>query len=326
VIAGYYGFGNAGDELILFALVRRFRQKNPNLSITVLSQEPDETARCFGVRALNRWRPWTWVPSFVNASHFILGGGGLLQESTGPWNHFYYLSLLLAAKLFRCRTEVIALGVDPMANPLNRVWTRWVLNVAADDVSVRDDPSRKALVNVGVTIPISLRPDPVFDLNVEPPLFAPSGIALALSESRCYPDWSSKIISLCERLNKELHVPLDLLVFFPEEDESLARDIAAHCPAIRQVRISTNPIDLLAWMPQYQLVAATRFHALVLAARSNVSFIGWGSQNKVSSLCKEREMPYINTEEKWDENDEFRLLTSMYQSRNKSVILETRTA
>ncbi len=128
VLAGYYGFGNAGDELILYSLIRRFRRNNPTLSITVLSQSPLDTERIFDVHAVNRWRPWTWISALFSASHFVLGGGGLLQESTGPWNHFYYLSLVILAKLFGCSTEVIALGVDPISKPANRFWTRFALN------------------------------------------------------------------------------------------------------------------------------------------------------------------------------------------------------
>ena len=66
VIAGYYGFGNAGDELILYSLIRRFRRNNPKLSITVLSQKPLDTERIFDVHAVNRWRPWTWIAVVVD--------------------------------------------------------------------------------------------------------------------------------------------------------------------------------------------------------------------------------------------------------------------
>ena len=36
-VAGYYGFGNAGDELILRALIQDLKEKNPECRITVLS-------------------------------------------------------------------------------------------------------------------------------------------------------------------------------------------------------------------------------------------------------------------------------------------------
>src|SRR5258708_7075114 len=71
ILAGYYGFGNAGDELILDALIQRCRRENPDTSIVVFSNSPSETRNHFGVRAVDRWRPWTWVRSLMDASCFI---------------------------------------------------------------------------------------------------------------------------------------------------------------------------------------------------------------------------------------------------------------
>jgi len=54
--------------------------------------------------------------------------------------------------------------------------------------------------------------------------------------------------------------------------------------SIREVRVWQNPLDLLTWIAQYQLVVATRFHALVMAGTGKIPFIGWGDQKKACSL------------------------------------------
>src|SRR5262249_21653668 len=135
VLAGYFGFGNAGDELILLSLIRQRRQESPLGPITVLSNQPEQTAQHFGVQALNRWHPWTWIGALGKSETFLLGGGGLLQESTGPWNYVYYLSLLALAKLMGCRTEVRAAGVDPIGRWWNAALTRFTFNHLVDYVS-----------------------------------------------------------------------------------------------------------------------------------------------------------------------------------------------
>ena len=50
VISGYYGFGNAGDEAMLSAMVSALRALDPTLSITVISGNPADTCRRI------RWR------------------------------------------------------------------------------------------------------------------------------------------------------------------------------------------------------------------------------------------------------------------------------
>ncbi|MFZ5753320.1 MAG: polysaccharide pyruvyl transferase CsaB, partial [Bacillota bacterium] len=40
VLSGYYGFNNAGDEAILYAIIRTLRKIEPEIEITVLSNDP----------------------------------------------------------------------------------------------------------------------------------------------------------------------------------------------------------------------------------------------------------------------------------------------
>ncbi len=325
VIAGYYGFGNAGDELILLSLICRFQKESPGDSIVVLSKTPRETRDAFGVGACDRWRPWTWVRPFLEAKRFALGGGGLLQESSGPWNHLYYLSLVMAASLFGCRTEVIAIGVDPIKGRANRFLTRFVLNHWADDLSVRDEDSRQALRDAGVRSPISIQADPVSDLTLERSTASRDRIGLVVSPSKANPRWAYEVSQFCDRISEQLKIPVDFLVFFPYEDEVYTREIAAISTAVTHVRVWQKPEDLLTWITEYRLVIATRFHALVLAASSGIPFIGWGAQKKVASFCRAHHMPYMNTELIWNEDEQFSQVAELYQSNRKSVILATRT-
>jgi len=321
VIAGYYGFGNAGDELILLALIRKLRTENSETIITVLSADPAETARSFGVQAVDRWRPWCWVRPLMDADRFILGGGGLLQETTGPWNYLYYLALLVAARICGCTTEVYAIGVDPISRKWNRFCTRFVLHHWTDSLSVRDMDSREALVASGVRSDISIVRDPVFDLGTVPSDNR-GAMALALSSLPGVSDWPRKIASLCDRLSDDNAGPIDLLVLFPAEDESLALEVARLSAVIRQVRVCTNPPDLLAWIPQYQVIAGSRFHALVLAAVNHIPFFAWSAHPKVLSLCREFHRPFWKPGNEWNLQEQVKGLRALYQSSDKTVILK----
>ena len=321
VIAGYYGFGNAGDELILLSLIRKFRKERPQIKITVFSADPSETVQAFNIQAVHRWRPWLWLRPLAEADRFVLGGGGLLQEATRPWNYLYYLSLLVIAKVFGCRTEVVAIGVDPITRPWNRFWTRLVLQLWTDRISVRDEGSRQALQAAGLRAEIQITRDPVFELETVAPSIPRNGIGLAVSVLRSEPQWANQIAELCDRLADGGSPPIDLLVLFPEEDEAFAFEVARLSSAVRNVRVWKTPEDILSWIPQYQVIAGTRFHALVLAAASQVPFTGWGDQRKVISLCEQFHRPFWTPPETWNSEEQCRIIHALCESPDKSVIL-----
>jgi len=51
VIAGYYGFGNAGDEMILRSVLADVRSVIDGPRFTVISGDPSATAAAFNVEA-----------------------------------------------------------------------------------------------------------------------------------------------------------------------------------------------------------------------------------------------------------------------------------
>jgi polysaccharide pyruvyl transferase CsaB len=325
MIAGYYGFGNAGDELILRALIQELRASDPERTITVLSAAPSQTRTHFGVHAVDRRKPWCWIKPMSDCPTFILGGGGLLQESTGPWNPLYYLSLVWLAKLFGCRTQLRALGVDPLSRPFNRWWTRWTLEHAVDDISVRDRVSLEALRGIGVQAAIRREPDLVFQLALDASPSRSGRIALSVSNWRVRPRWADDLASLVDRLHSDLGAQVDLLVIFPAQDQLLNEQIAAK--ARREVRVLRwqEPEDLLAWIKEYELVVGMRYHALVLAASAGKPFIGWGSQRKVESLCKEHGQPFWPFEHGWDQETVFRQIAQTWGQREPNIVYSAGT-
>jgi polysaccharide pyruvyl transferase CsaB len=317
IIAGYYGFDNAGDELILRSLVDQFRAQEPQWNLLVLSQNPSETARRFGVEALNRWSPVQWVGAFRRAKRFILGGGGLLQEATGPWNHAYYLTLLVLAKAFGCRTEVRAVGVDPVERRLNRWWTRFVFNHCVDHASVRDSDSQRALEAIGIVRPIFRTSDLIFQLPLPTASKPdPDRIAMAVAPWSARPGWEHDLANLADRVAEQLKVSVDLLVFFPAEDEALCERISALSSRHFRVRRWQQPEDLLKWVSEYQLIVGMRYHALALAALAERPFVGWGFQKKVWTLCRDFGQPVWSFERGWESEAVFRQIGEAWRHRD----------
>jgi len=316
VIGGYYGFGNAGDELILRSLIDQFRNQDPQCLLTVLSADPEQTQRHFSVESVNRWHPWAWIGPLLRARRFILGGGGLLQESSGLWNHAYYLILFLLAKMLGCRTEGLSLGVDPIKYPFNRWWTRFVFDAAVDIITVRDADSQRALESTGIRRSILRSPDPVFQLSVPFSHAAEGRIALAVAPWEQRLGWDHDLAFLTDRLQDQLEVKTDFLVFFPKQDEELIRQIVQHATHPVGVRIWQQPEEVLAWAADYQLIIGMRYHALVLAALAGKAFIGWGFQKKIRSLCQEFGQPIWTLERGWEADSVFRQIADAWRHRD----------
>lgn len=316
IIAGYYGFGNAGDELILRSMIDFVYREGSKARIVVFSADPLATSRHFGVEAVDRWKPWQWIPAFLTAKRFILGGGGLLQESTGPWNHLYYLSLVLIAGLLGCRTEVRAIGVDPIVHQLNRWLTRLVFNHFVDYASVRDTDSQRSLEIAGVHTPILRTADAVFQLATPPQGKDSARIAFAICPWNRRPGWDQDLALFCSKTAQQLKVSIDLLVFYPAEDEALAQKVVELSGGTVNFRRWSQPEELLSWMGDYQLVVGMRYHALALAALAEKPFVGWGYQRKVRSLCREFGQPLWTFERGWESDAVFRQIGEAWRHRD----------
>ncbi|MEW6770610.1 MAG: polysaccharide pyruvyl transferase CsaB [Bacillota bacterium] len=164
VISGYYGFGNCGDEAMLFAIVTQLSRRIPGLQVVVLSQRPEDTARDFGVRSVSRrdlrliWR------ELRDADLFLSGGGSLFQDVTSPRSIFYYAALILLARLRRKKICLYGQGIGPLNHRLSRFLVGRAVRLA-DLVTLRDETSVEELAALGVSGPMYVTADPVLGLE-----------------------------------------------------------------------------------------------------------------------------------------------------------------
>lgn len=165
VVAGYYGCGNLGDELILLAIVKALVKPDEFLKLTVLSGEPKQTSAWFGVSAVHRFNPLKVCLAIRQSSLFILGGGGLLQDRTGLLTMIYYLSLVLLAWLMKRPVFLYAIGVEGKPKRISRWLIRLVLGITKPTITVRDAESAQDLASCGVNPSrIQVATDPCFGL------------------------------------------------------------------------------------------------------------------------------------------------------------------
>lgn len=107
VISGYYGFGNAGDEAMLCAIIDAIRKEEADAHITVISGNPKETSKKHNINAVGTFSALGILKAIAHSDLVISGGGSLLQDATSIRNTYYYLSIMALAKLLREKSNAI---------------------------------------------------------------------------------------------------------------------------------------------------------------------------------------------------------------------------
>jgi len=144
VISGYYGYGNAGDEALLMAMIKQLRCQKPDIRLCVLSKDAKQTEVAYGVHAINRYHVPRIKQALRQSKLFISGGGSLLQDMTSDKSLWYYLSLIKMAQKVGTPVFLYANGIGPITKPENRKRTADILkNVAM--ITLRDPASKDEL-------------------------------------------------------------------------------------------------------------------------------------------------------------------------------------
>ncbi len=311
MISGYYGFNNTGDEAILKSMVGAFKEKIPQIKITVLSHSPLQTSQTYQVKAINRLHLIDIMRCLRDTNLFISGGGGLLQDSTGKgWSILYYLGLILIAKIVKVPVMIYAQGIGPINKKFNKLLIKWILN-KVDLITVRDNPSKKLLNNLGVLGPsIYVNSDPVFLLkkkNInhiidnypyikelinldDRPLIGvsvreyksnSSDLKRIFAQAADYliENYQAKIIFLPFKFDEDVHISEEILSLMKNQAEVL--------------KIKLEPEELLSLLSRLSLVIGVRLHSIIFSSMANIPFIAFNYDPKVKYFVEYLGLPEL---------------------------------
>jgi polysaccharide pyruvyl transferase CsaB len=286
LVSGYYGFGNAGDELILENILKGLRQNNAG--VTVLSASPEKTAEEHGVPAVNRWNPFKVLSALSRADVLLSGGGGLFQDVTGNLSLYYYLLLITCARLFGKKVFIYAAGVNELKR-LNSLITARVLNLSSC-VTVREQDSYDLLLRWGCNRALlELTADPVLLSGI-------SGVTRHGEKKKIvfivrpphYGRWPVDLFAraadtLIERLSAEM-------VFIPfqvKDDLPFAESIAAAMKEPSRLFAAEKAAAIIEEMRGADLVISQRLHGLILSLVMGIPAIGISDDPKIARFLKE---------------------------------------
>ena len=282
LIAGYYGFGNLGDDLLLKAIVQEIRQADPEGEITALSARPAETGRGFGVRAICRTDPLGLLRELRRCGLLLFGGGTLLQDATSHRSLGYYLSLLSLARRMGKPVMLYAQGIGPLLHPSDQRRVARALE-QVQTITLRDRDSDALLRKMGVKKPALVTADPVLGLGKRDGERDSRRIGWVLCGGGC----GERVLTVLEGTMTELSrrgFVSVLLPFYPRQDSRAAERLSCWGQVIPAGKVEQE-------IGRCDLVVSMRLHGLILGAAQGSRVLSLSRDPKAEGFLRDMGLP-----------------------------------
>jgi polysaccharide pyruvyl transferase CsaB len=299
VISGYYGFGNAGDEAMLAAMIEVLTDLESNLKITVISGNPDDTRLRHGVEAVYRLNYPEIIRALTKSDLLISGGGSLLQDVTSERSLYYYLSIMMLAKKLGTPVMLYAQGIGPVRGALARGAMRYIGNMV-DLITVRDEGSRDELKRLKVTRPpIYVTADPVLAMNpvdkqIGRTILRKHGVegnapvvGISVREWKEWGHYKQVLAQAIEQMSKVLGARIVFIPMQWPEDHQVSQKIAARVSGpVTVLSEGYTTAELLSLVGNLDLLIGIRLHALIFAAVMHVPLLGISYDPKIDRFLE----------------------------------------
>lgn len=320
LVAGYYGYGNVGDEAILHSLLRDLGSALPRAEFQVLYGDAAPPARLTAAAddmepPPNRvlYLPRLQIPAILKAMRvadvLLLGGGTLIQDVTSVRSLAYYLGLIWAARANGLRVAFYGGGLGPLTTRAGRRMAAMVLP-KVDLLALRDRRSIETATALGVPASrILLTADPAFshaseagdehsargasmalgaaalDEAAVPIERRGSLLGLALRPPLSPADRDAVIAGVRSAVAASGLFPL-LVPFHPGQDLPLLAEIGGRLGTPHAVlRSATDPAQLQAVVAACQVMLAMRLHGAIFAVAAGVPCLAMAYDPKVEALA-----------------------------------------
>lgn len=306
LISGYYGFNNAGDDVVLYGIISSLQREQPNISLAVLSNQPDRTADLFGIEAYDRWNLGTIVRELMRSDMLVMGGGTLMQDVTSPRSVLYYLGIVMIAKLLGKPVVFYAQGFGPILKSLSRSMIKRVVN-RVDVITVRDHESgedfkacgvNKAPIHVTADPALTILPEQVSDVRGKEllqDLFddpAKPLVAISVRDWKQEQQFKQSIAKAADWFLAQGWNVLFLPMHFPS-DLAPSRQIMEQMeqPGAQLLDTPVTFHDIMSVLKQCDYVVGMRLHSLILACMLRIPFTGISYDPKIDRFVERAGMP-----------------------------------
>ena len=298
LIGGAYGFGNAGDDAILEAILQEMHAIDPHMPVTVLSRRPRETRRNYGVSTLHSFDLVRMAHVLRRTKLYLNGGGNLMQDVTSRMSLWYYLYTLWCAKRCGARVQMYGCGIGPIIVPDDQKLAARIINRYVDAITLREPDSRTVLQQFGIDRPeIVLAADPVIRLQgasrfqvdrfFEQHGLDPDGkyIAFVLRRWRGFEEHTRAFSAAAYHAYTRYGLTPVFLCINPRVDVDAAQLVADELSIPYHMIGELMPAAMsIGFLARMQAVVSMRLHGLVFAAGQGVPLAGVSYDPKVRAF------------------------------------------
>ncbi len=290
VIAGAYGCGNRGDELMLENLLRDGCAVAPECAVTVLSHRPKETARRFAVDSVYYLNFSVFSRRMKSARALVFGGGNLLQDATSRRSLAYYLALLRQGKRSGCRTLLYGTGLGPLSP---RGWAKCAaaLNECADVIVFRERESLAAAREHGVNAPeLILGADGAVETAIFPAR-REDILLICPRRGRGAPPFPAEYARAAAEIAAKRGWKLRYIAMNVRQDLPLCRALASETGG-ETIAAPEDTAALARLFASARLTVSMRLHALTLSYLAGTPAFGIDGDGRIAAFAKECGLPY----------------------------------
>lgn len=294
MILGYYGFGNWGDEATLSAIVNMIHTVSKQTKIDVITYSGCETYETHGVNGISRTCYLKILKSIRNCDIVICGGGTILQDVTSSRSLYYYLTLIWLAKKYNKKIVFFSNGFGPITK--NKAITLKVCN-KANDIIVRDEKSKRMMIEMGVTKKIYVSTDIVFDFKKTPNIIKQNKIAISLRQWSYSKKFINQIAKAANKLISKGYF-IDLISLHQNRDEKVLNQLLKGINNKEKVCLykAQSYREVMDRIGESKIMIGMRLHANIFALINDIPIITIDYDPKIEALAQDFDQPiiYIN--------------------------------
>lgn len=306
LIAGYYGYANAGDEVVLSGILRGIDERAGGhpWEARALSGAPADTSAVHGIACYPRFSVPALIRAVLWCDCLVLGGGSLIQDATSRRSALYYMWLVQMALALRRKVFLWAQGFGPLQDEGLRSKAAALLS-RVSGITLRDAPSQTDLQALGIPAErMWLTADPAFLVHPAdrlPGAGLPSGLkdspAVFGVSLRTWPSLERSLpalVRVCREFSERSGASACFVPFQLPHDVEISRSAAEQSGAPQAVMgARLSPAESVRLFGEFRIVMGMRLHSLILSAMSAVPFVGLSYDPKVERFCAAAGMPCL---------------------------------